>query len=352
MSAQAAPTPGYPVEDLPRVLGAPAARGILRAEPEDFEVSEVLPFAPEGEGEHVFLRIEKRGTNTEWVARQLARAARVPPRDVGYAGLKDRNAVTRQWFSVGLAGRPEPDWSALETPELRVVETRRHRRKLRRGALSGNRFSLRVRELDGDPAELGGRLSRLAAGGMANYFGGQRFGNHGSNLAAADAVLAGTRSPGRHRRGLVLSAVRSFLFNAVLARRVADGTWDRPLAGDLLQPDGSHAVFLAGEIDETLEARARSLEIHPTGPLWGVPRIRPGGRELELEAEAAAAFPDWAGGLERLGIDGDRRSMRARVGDLQWSFGERTLELVFTLPAGSYATCLMRELVTAIDGRR
>lgn len=352
MNGSAHPAWDYSVHRLPRALGPPRGSGVLRAAVEDFDVTEVLPFAPEGEGEHVFVRVEKRGTNTDWVAGRLARLAGVPPRDVGYAGLKDRNAVTRQWFSVGLAGRPEPDWGALESPELRVLEARRHRRKLRRGALRGNRFRLVVRDIDGDPAELEMRLRRLGPAGMPNYFGEQRFGNHGSNLAAADAVLGGQRSPGRHRRGLIISAVRSFLFNEVLARRVEEETWDRALPGDLLQPDGSHAVFPAAEIDTALQDRAERQEIHPTGPLWGVPRIRPAGRELEIEEGVVRDHPEWAAGLERLSVEGDRRALRARVEDLAWSLGDRTLELAFTLPAGSYATCLVRELLDQVDSRK
>ncbi len=336
----------YSVAALPRALGGPLGSGTLRSLPEDFQVEEILGFAPDGEGEHVMLYVEKRNTNTEWLARQLARFAGVPPRDIGFAGLKDRYALTRQWFSVRLGGAPEPDWGALQSDEIRILSAARHRRKLRRGALRGNRFRLCVRDLQAEPAALEGCLRRLAQTGVPNYFGEQRFGNLGSNLRAAEALLAGGRDPGRQRRSLALSAARSFLFNEVLAERVREGSWDRALPGDLLQPDGSHGVFLLDAVDADIDARVTRLEVHPTGPLWGIERIRPRGRVEDLERGVAQAHPAWLAGLERLKVEGDRRALRVPVQSLDWEITDPGwLDLSFSLSAGSYATVVLRELL-------
>jgi len=340
----------YRVSALPRAFGGPLGTGVLRAVPEDFQVDELLGFAFEGEGEHCLVHLEKVGANTQWAARQLAGLAGVRARDVSYSGLKDRHALTRQWFSVWLPGRPDPDWQALDSAGLRVLEAVRHRRKLRRGAARGNRFLLRIRQVDADRVAVDERLSRLAVCGTPNYFGEQRFGIGGSNLVSARALLEGRRLD-RHLRSLALSALRSCLFNQVLAERVRSGTWGRPLPGDLMRPDGSHGVFLADRVDSVLLDRAQALEVHPTGPLWGIPRIQPGGTASGIEKAVAEAHAPWAQGLERLGMEGDRRSLRVRVQGLEWDWPEPTcLALRFTLGSGSYATMVVRELFEVVVG--
>lgn len=332
-----------------RAHGGPPARGRLRAAPEEFFVDEIPAFTPDGSGEHVLLHIEKRNTNTEWLARQIARFAGVKPMDVGFAGLKDRRAVTRQWFSVYLGNRPEPAWSALEGEELRLLEVARHGRKLRRGALRGNRFRIVVRDLGGDIAELERRLVACAARGVPNYFGEQRFGRDGGNLAAAAAMFAGERVKDRHRRGLYLSAARSHLFNRVLARRVELGNWELPIDGDWLMLAGSHSVFHAERIDDELRARAAAFDLHPTGPLWGRGALPVSGEARALEEAVLAQWGAWRAGLEEAGLKQERRALRLPVTGLEWSFGDGTLELAFSLPAGSYATAVLAELLEAAD---
>jgi tRNA pseudouridine13 synthase len=333
--------------DFPRSQGYPQASGRIRVFAEDFQVEELTPFQPDGEGEHVLLWVEKREANTDWVARGLGRHAGVKPVAVGYAGLKDRQAVTRQWFSIHLAGRDEPDWQALELEGVRVLESHRHGRKLRRGTLKGNRFVIRIREFQGDRGEVQARLESLARFGMPNYFGDQRFGHEGGNLDKADAMLrGGLRVKDRHRRGLYLSAARSLLFNRVLARRVEQDNWRQALPGEVLMLDGSHSVFRADEIDDELRQRLRDHEVHPTGPLWGRGRPLTGGAALELEQEVLAGDADWRNGLEHVGLKQERRALRVIPGDLRWDWPEGDLELRFFLPAGAYATSLLRELVS------
>ncbi len=341
MSVPKAETAPYPY-----AWGGPTARGRLREQPEDFQVDECLPFQPSGGGEHVLVKIRKRGENTLWVARRLARVAGVAERDVGYAGLKDRHAVTSQWFSVGLAGKPEPDWSAVGSESIEVLESARHNRKLRPGAAAGNRFRLRVRGIDGDGGGLDERLEQVRGAGVPNYFGEQRFGHDGDNLAQARALFGGTlRVRDRKLRGIYLSAARAWIFNAVLAERVSAGSWNRALAGDVMNLDARRAVFATEMPDDELRGRIQRLEIHPTGPLWGRGTSMAGGEAALCEQRIAQYNGDLTAGLERAGLEQERRALRVRVGDLQWARDGDTLELAFTLPSGSFATVVVREIV-------
>jgi len=320
--------------------------GVIRAIPEDFRVDEVLPFVPDGEGEHALLQIEKRNSNTDWVAGLLARHAGVPRRDVSYAGMKDRNAVTRQWFSVRLAGRPAPDWSALDSPALRVLQHSRHGRKLRTGALTGNRFQLRVRELQGDGARLAQCLGQLADRGMPNYFGSQRFGHDGANLEAALALFEGRlRRIKRQQRSIYLSAARSLLFNRVLAARVAAGNWDQALPGEWLMLDGSRSGFRLELLDETIRQRLARHDIHPSGPMWGRGDPVAADQAAALERTVLADAATWRAGLEAAGLKQERRALRAPVRELEWTLEKDQLLLSFFLPKGSFATSLLRECV-------
>ena len=310
-----------PTLDLPFAWGGPAGAGVIRSVPEDFEVVEELGFEPSGTGEHLLVTLVKRELNTAEVARQLARVAGLRPRDVSFAGLKDRMAVTTQTFSLHLPGRPDPDLGELEDGKIRVLAAARHHRKLRRGALRGNRFRLRVRHFRGDGQPLGQRLEAIAAGGVPNYFGAQRFGREGNNLQRAEALFKGElRRVKREQRGIWLSAARSWLFNAVLAERVRAGNWNRRVPGDVLQPEGSRAQFREAE-EAAPDPRLEAGEVHPTGPLWGR-----AGRSLEPEGEAAALeacvlepLDFWKQGLERAGLEMDRRPLRLCVHDLEWS---------------------------------
>lgn len=219
----------------PRAYGEALGSAVLKATAEDFQVDEVLDIPLTGEGEHLWLWVEKRGLNTEEAARRIAKAAGVPLRTVSYAGLKDRQALTRQWFSVQLPGKADPDMSAAENDSLKILKTARHKRKLQRGAHSANGFTLRLTQLAGDPAAIDARLQLIAQHGIPNYFGAQRFGHNGGNVVDAREWAARKALPEqRNVRSRLLSTARSFLFNKVLAARVADGSWQRAQVGDLL----------------------------------------------------------------------------------------------------------------------
>lgn len=338
--------------ELPYAFGGPVGAGQLRVEPEDFQVQEIGICEPDGAGEHVWLWVRKRNANTEWVARQLARFAGVTPREVSYAGLKDRHAVTEQWFSVQLPGKADPDWHSARIEGVEILRAERHSRKLKRGALRGNRFRVRIRAFNGTREALEMRLAAIVQRGIPNYFGVQRFGRNGQNLAAAAAMLRGDGPRvDRHVRGLYLSAARSFLFNQVLAARVSAGSWEQMLLGDALQLDGSRSWFIADGSDPTLEQRIADLAVHPTGPLWGRGALGTQAAANELEAATLAAYSDWCKGLEHAGLEQDRRALRVAVRDIeaQW-LDENDLVFQFSLPSGCYATTVLRELIqTQVD---
>jgi tRNA pseudouridine13 synthase len=332
------------IDALPYAYGGPVIEGVLRAEIADFCVNEVLGFEPSGAGEHAFLLIEKKDANTEWVARQLALAAGVAPMAVGYAGLKDRHAVTRQTFTVQLPGRLDPDWSALEIPGVRVVAASRHNRKLKRGAHRGNRFRILLRDVRGDRGAVESRLATIRARGVPNYFGEQRFGRDGQNVALAEALFAGRRMP-RPQRSIALSAARSAVFNDVLAARVAAANWDRALDGEVWMLGGTHAIFGPEAWNEDLARRLAALDIHPTAPLWGRGELRSTDVVRALELAAVAAQPTLARGLEQAGLEQERRASRLAVDDLGHAWeADDVLLLEFSLGAGAFATTVLREL--------
>ena len=266
--------------------------------------------------------------------------------------MKDRHAVTEQWFSVQLPGREAPDWHAMDSETITVLAHRRHTRKLRRGALRGNAFRIRVRNITGDTARLEQQLQRIAAQGVPNYFGEQRFGREGSNLETARRLFTNPQLRlSRNKRGIALSAARSLLFNRVLSGRVVAGTWNRALPGEALQLQGSHSFFVADSIDETLNARLERQDIHPTGPLHGRGETPAQGACRDLERDLLADCSDWMQGLEAAGLKQERRALRLVVEKLLWQWETPAdLLLEFTLPAGAYATSVLREVVT--DTRR
>lgn len=330
--------------ELPFACGTPPLRARLRSTAADFQVEEILGYDANGHGEHALLWVEKRDTNTDWVARELARFAGVPPVAVGYAGLKDRHAVTRQTFSVQLAGKPDPDWNAFPHPEVKVLAATRHGRKLKRGALRGNRFVLVLREVQGDRTRAEAVLAQISSRGVPNYFGEQRFGREGGNLVAARAMFAGRRVE-RSKRGFLLSAARSQIFNAVLARRVEAAQWDVPLDGEIWSLAGSHSWFGPEPYTDELARRLAEGDIHPSGPLWGQGEPPTAGEAGALEREVAAAHADLAAGLVAARMDQDRRPLRLLPKLFHWRWLDAdTLELSFELPAGAYATVVVREL--------
>lgn len=333
--------------DWPHALGLPSCHARIRASAEDFRVDEVLGFEPEGEGEHLLLQVQKRNRNTEQVARELARHAGIRARDVSYCGLKDRVAITTQWFSLWLPGQADPDWAALENEDLKILVQARHRRKLPRGALKSNHFELVLRDVAGDRAELETRLTAISQQGVPNYFGEQRFGREGDNLNKALTMFRGRRVKDRHLRGLYLSAARSYLFNQVLAARLAETNWNQILPGEACMLSGSRSFFIAEVLDVEIESRLAANDISPSGPLWGRGELPCLQQARELELKALADQSEFQKGLEEAGMKQERRALCLIVKQLQWEWlpAGDALKLAFELTAGSYATSVLREII-------
>jgi len=339
------------VSALPLAFGEPLLSAAIRTVPEDFQVDELSAFEATGEGEHLLLEIRKRGVNTVAVAKRLAQWAGIPEMGVSYAGQKDRHAVTTQRFSVHLPKRVSPDIATLESDEIHVVSATWNNRKLQRGALAGNRFRLVLRDVQGDVAAIDARLQTIAARGLPNWFGEQRFGRDGGNVPAALAMFGGRRVR-QDQRSMLLSAARSALFNRVLAARVEQGNWDRPLEGEVWMLDGSRSVFGPEPMSEVLAERLARFDIHPSGPLWGVGELRSTGEALALESAALADEQALAlrAGLEAAGLKQERRSLRLRPELLQHQWLQPdVLEISFALPPGCYATAVLHELGTITD---
>src|SRR5882724_7209513 len=325
----------------PRAFGSALGSGVLRAQSDDFIVEEDLGFAPAGVGQHVLLKVRKRDANTQWVARELAKVCGCRPMDVGYAGLKDRRAVAVQWFTAPKSAQSLDGWTAVRTSEFEVLEAHAHTRKLPRGALAGNRFIIRIRDVTAADDQLAERVGLIGQRGVPNYFGPQRFGREGSNLLR---ITVGLRALRPAERGFVLSAARSLIFNALLAERVRDGSWERLEAGDIANLDARGSVFAVDSADATLPERCQRLDIHPTGPMSGRGLPASQGRVLELESGVAAQLAPAAALVQEAGMEQERRSLRLAVRDLQWSREAKAIVLRFRLARGSFATTVLREI--------
>jgi len=318
----------------------------IRREPADFQVMEHLSYALDGAGEHEYLWIEKSGANTSWVAARLAKFCGINARDVGYAGMKDRHAITRQWFSV--CHRKDVRWDEFAEVGIAILAHRRHSRKLRRGAHTGNNFkvALRAGDIQIHEARLSERLALIAAQGVPNYFGEQRFGRDGGNLSLGKTLFAGRRMS-RSKRSIALSAARSLIFNTILDERVRGGTWNTLLPGELANLDGSGSVFAVDSVDAALVARCTALDIHPTASLWGDGSPRGGSAVALLESSAVVPHADIAAALVATRMQPASRALRLRVCDLHWHFEDDALWLEFGLARGGFATAVLREIAVA-----
>jgi tRNA pseudouridine13 synthase len=331
--------------DPPRAWGATPAAGELRTEAADFVVEEQLGFAPDGGESHRLLQVEKVGANTLFVARALAVRAGRPPADIGFAGQKDRRAVARQWFSVP-ATRDTASFVGYSGEGFRVLSEHPHSRKLRRGALAGNHFRIRARGLKGDRGAVTERIAQLAANGLPNYFGAQRFGREGANLRRVRQWLdTGRLQRGREQRAFVLSSARALAFNAVLAARVQGNTWNRLLPGEVINLAGSQSVFAAEHPDDGLRRRLQEGDLSPTGPMCGAGGVLPGGEAGRVEAAALEAVAPLPALLSAVGLRGERRALILRPAALRHGYEGDVLTLEFDLPRGAFATSLLRELV-------
>ncbi len=345
MNATAPPaSPALP----PLTGGHPPLKGAVRARPEDFRVDEVPAYLPEGSGDHLFVRFEKTGLDTKEAVRRIARALDVDPREAGFAGMKDRHAVTRQWasFLFGDAARLE----AADIEGVKVLEASRHRNKLRTGHLAANRFDLFVRGASGDSAgDARARLETLARRGVPAYYGEQRFGRDGANLEAAHRWLVeGGRAPrDRFQKKLLVSTLQAAIFNELCAERVLEGTMDGAIEGDLLRKEETGGLFVSEALEVDRE-RAGRFEISATGPMIGAKMRWPEGEARAREEAALARWRLSPADLERFRASGEgtRRPYRVRLTDARLEVEPEGVRLLFTLPSGAYATIVLAELVS------
>lgn len=345
----------------------PIHSATFKARPADFVVTEILPQADNltGQGEHLWLYIQKQGVNTAYVAKLLSKLACIKVCDVGFSGLKDRHAVTYQWFSLRL---PKTDID-LDNFEKRInhhlksnehiclIKYKRHHKKLNRGTHKFNHFVIILHDVVGDKACIDAAFYRITTTGMPNYFGRQRFGHNSNNLAKAaqlflqPTIASKQKGQSNQHDSMLISAVRSHLFNQILDLRVVNGTWCQALDGDVFNLNGTNSLFTA-DIDDNIVQRVQIGDIHPTAPLFGRHAKLISTKTAHEMEQQILTHPDnalWIDGLSKLNIIADRRALRTMVHELSWQWlDNQTLKLSFALPTGSFATSLLEYLTTTL----
>jgi tRNA pseudouridine13 synthase len=338
----------YTLPNFSYLYGKPSSTGYLRSEMADFKVFENIPFEPCGEGEHLFIHVRKTGQNTAYVAKQLAKYFGVKENLVSYAGLKDRFAVTEQWFGIHVPGKKEYDLSDLNLEGVEVLSSSRHNKKLRIGSLTGNTFELTLKKVT-HIEELERRWHAIIEHGVPNYFGEQRFGIDGGNIDKALALFAGTKVKDKKKRGMYLSAARSYIYNQIIHERISRNIFDELKAGDVLMLAGTQSVFIADNVDDELQKRYQDKDIDITAPMWGAGELMTTLDSATFEQEIADKYPEYCQGLPKFGLKQERRRIRLCIEKPDLSVEGDTVIVRFTLPAGSYATTVMRELLEYVD---
>ncbi|WP_392553172.1 tRNA pseudouridine(13) synthase TruD [Orbus wheelerorum] len=337
------------LDKLEYLYGEPAVKGLYKQSDADFFVKEDLGYELDGEGEHVFINIQKQNCNTLFVAEQLAKFAGISPKLVGYAGLKDRNAITEQWFGLHIPGKLTPDFSLFTLDGCKILQVKRHTKKLRIGNLKGNFFSLVLRDVD-NQAEAEQRLNFIQASGVPNYFGEQRFGKNNNNITQAMLWAKGEISvKDRKKRSFYLSAARSAIFNGIVSKRIKQKLNTTVLCGDILQLVDRGSWFVAEQLElETLQQRVMNNELNITAPMLG--DNGPQTKDEALSFEQQYIDNNWSEFLtlfKQERMETSRRSSLLRPKNINWTWQDsKTLQVEFWLPAGSYATAVLRELIS------
>ena len=375
--------------NLPQPIQPLLKHATYKAHTTDFIVNELLPLEFTGEGEHLWLHIQKSGMNTAYLAKLLSEWADIPLRDVGFSGLKDRHALTTQWFSLRIPKKqlPDSEFAPVDigaNESITILEQQWHNKKLNRGTHRANQFIITLRNIEfvgfDTPSPSSEQLLSvkqaveqhlviIGQSGVPNYFGPQRFGRSGNNIREALSLFARpvpeARPPSnkgkrkrvpREQNTMELSAARSLIFNEILAARVRDGSWNHGLAGEVFNLDGSGSIFASDEIDDTLRARLESGDIHPTAVLWGTGNEKVSGKAAAMETDIVAHSPlltQLAIGLEQRDIKAQRRALRLPIEALSWEWQDtedsQILILNFTLTTGSFATSVLASLVQELN---
>lgn len=333
--------------------GKPQAQGRLKTQPEDFVVEEILGYEPSGEGEHIYLWVEKINLNTAFVAEQLAKFTQLPLRAVTYAGRKDKYALTRQWFAVHKPGKQDYQWSDFVLDGCQVLFAKRHNKKLRTGNLKGNHFALTLRELE-NAACLEQRIQQVSEHGVPNYFGPQRFGETrhqalGGNLLLAQKMLNGEQIRNRNKRSMAISALRAWLFNEFIHQRLQANQFNTPLDGDVMGLSGTNSFFTAAQIDRDIRKRLRENDLQITAPMWGEGTLASAADAAVLELSVAQKHAQICVLLEELKLTQERRAIKLVPHNLHWQVAQRNLTIAFDLPSGAFATSVLREIIDVSD---
>lgn len=336
----------------------PKSTALFKQFPEDFKVTEHLGYEFTGDGEHIYVEIEKTNLNTAFVAEQLAKFCHLPLRQITYAGRKDKYAVTRQWFGVHLPGKGTFDWLAFSLEGARVLQTVRHNKKLRTGQLKGNLFEITLREVS-HPEAVIENLQKAATNGVANYYGSQRFGvqrltesgeiQQGGNLNLAERMLNGEVIKNRNKRSMALSALRSWLFNEMLSSRIAEGRLFSITEGDILNLTGSNSIFVADSDTTVLEERLKRQDLSTTIPLWGRGELGSSHEALSEEQQNSSHYANICDFLAAQKLTMERRAAIIWPQQLACDLQGDTLIVQFFLPSGCFATSVLRECVNAVE---
>lgn len=341
------------LSNLAYLNGKPTATGLLKAQPDHFQVRENLGFEFTGSGEHLMVRIRKTGENTSFVANELAKTCGVKSKDVSWAGLKDRHAVTEQWLSVHLPKGEMPDFSQFlaQYPSIEILATDRHNKKLRPGDLIGNAFTITLTEVS-DIEDVLKRLDAVSKIGVPNYFGSQRFGHDGNNLNEARRWgRENVRTRNQNKRSLYLSAARSWIFNTILSNRIEKSLFTHSVEGDLLEQNGSQVVATATNLNGLNQA-IQAGEACLTAAMAGDNALPTTADALALEQPYLDAEPDLMALIRGNRMRHDRRAIALRPQDLTWQVEGSSIHLNFSLDAGCFATAIIRELVDAKEVER
>lgn len=341
------------LSSLAYLNGKPTATAKIKAQPEHFQVNEVLGYEFTGNGEHLMVRIRKTGENTSFVANELAKACGVKSKDVSWAGLKDRHAVTEQWLSIHLPKGDTPDFSDFlaQYPSIEIVATTRHNKKLRPGELAGNQFVVTLSEVS-DVKDVLTRLESIATTGVPNYFGSQRFGNQGNNLEEARRWgKENVRTRNQNKRSMLLSAARSWIFNSIVSERIEQGLFNTVIEGDMLETQSSLVLAQESNLAELNELLVKGLS-DITAAMAGDNALPTQAKALKLEQPHLDAEPDLMALIRGNRMRHDRRAISLKAQDLTWQAEGDCVTLRFSLDAGCFATSIVRELVNEIEVER
>lgn len=335
------------------LTGKPTATGKIKALPEHFQVNELLGYEFAGSGEHLMIHIRKTGENTSFVANELAKACGVKSKDVSWAGLKDRHAVTQQWLSVHLPKGETPDFSEFlaQYPSIEILETTRHNKKLRPGELAGNHFTVTLSEVS-DVESVLKRLDSIAKTGVPNYFGSQRFGNQGNNLEEARRWgRDNVRTRNQNKRSLLLSAARSWIFNNIVSARIEKGLFNQLIDGDLVQIEGQQQLVDSAN-KSMLEEQVSQGHAYITAALAGDNELPTRDDALSLEQPHLDEEPDLMALIRGNRMRHDRREISLKPQNLTWHSTEDSVTLSFSLDSGCFATAIVRELIEEVEVER